>query len=181
MFIMYDSTDINEIPNGAHAIACYRNGIYENEHAARKRFPHSFILPISVRDVVACDCYDIERGDYRIDEAAQLVRYAHSHGIWRPCLYANESDWITLHQDLAGAGIARDQYRAWQAHYDGISTVPIGFDAKQFTARALGRNLDESVCNTGFFPPAKPHSDKSLNAMIEYDLDDKSWTVHGIS
>ena len=181
MFIMYDSTDVVNIPNGAHAVACYRNGIYANEQQARQRFPHAFILPISVRGIIACDCYDIERGDYRTDQAVQLVQYAHLHGIWRPCLYASESDWAAIHTDLANAGIHRDQYRAWQAHYDNVAAVPIGYDAKQFTDRALGRNLDESVCNTGFFPPAKPHNDRSLNAMIKYDPDDKSWTVHGIS
>jgi hypothetical protein len=67
---------------------------------------------------------------------------------------------------LARAGIDRSQVRLWTAHYTGhahLCTATCGFgfrwtaDATQWTDRALGRNLDESVCTDSFFgPPPSP-------------------------
>ena len=184
MFVMYDNVDLNLIPNGPHAVGCYRNGRYANEDQARKRFPHARILPISVTGDVPCDCYDIETGDYTPDYAAQLVKTALQHNIWRPCLYANLSTMPAVKHDLEANGVQRNEVRLWVAAYDGVPIIPAGYDAKQFTDRALGRSLDESVCNDTFFRPSSelavaPHepAEKVPAARVTFDPDSGEWTI----
>jgi hypothetical protein len=178
MFVMYDSVDLNQIPKQPHAIACYRNGDTANEHQARLRFPHARILPISVTGAVPCECYDIERGDYTPDHVPELLRLALHEGITRPCFYASLSVMPEIHQQLKSTGIPRTRIRLWVAYYNGNADLPAEYDAHQFTNRALGRNLDESICSDTFFAPASlpKHSD-THRAEIDYDIDTHTWSI----
>jgi hypothetical protein len=182
MFVMYDSVDLSQVPHNPHAVAVYRNGRYANEREARARFPHAHILTIDVTGSIIADCLDIERYDATPQQAPGWINKCHRAGIWRPCLYASENVWkTTLWQLLQDAQIPHTHYRAWVAKYDGLSQVPNGFDAKQFTDRALGRNLDESVCSDGFFPTqaSKPPVHHWDNASISFNPHTGQWKIHG--
>lgn len=157
MFTMYDSVTIDEIPAEPHAVAAYINGKYQNLAAAHERFPHARILSISVQglDTVA-DCYDIENGDYHPDQAADLYDVAHKAGVWRPCFYADLSNMPAVKESLRKVdGLTNADIRLWVAYYDNVANIPPGYDAHQFTCKALGRNLDESLCDSTFFQPAQ--------------------------
>jgi hypothetical protein len=157
MFTMYDSVTIDEIPAAPHAVAAYINGKYANADAARERFPHARILTISVEGDVAADCYDIENGDYNPADAPRLLKIAQDAGIWRPCFYADLSNMPAV--KIALKGTVRTDIRLWVAAYAGTSLsdaaglLAQGYDAHQFETNALGRNLDESLCDSDFFRP----------------------------
>jgi hypothetical protein len=155
MFVMYDSVTLAAVPAGPHAVACYRNGLYANEEQARRLFPHARILPISVAGAVECDCYDIETGDYSPSDVPELLSVALHARVWRPCFYANLSTMPRVVEQLRSTGVRRDSYRLWVAYYNGHTDLPVEYDAHQFTDRALGRNLDESICRDTFFAPVK--------------------------
>lgn len=180
MFLMYDAVTVGNIPNGPHAVAGYINGDFVTVPELRKRFPHARVLEISVGGIVPAHCYDIERGDYNPDQAAELFKVAHEHDIWRPCFYADLSHMPAVKASLETVIPNREAVRLWVAAWDGISQVPAGYDAHQFTDKALGRDLDESVCLSDFFGPVKPapKPDKALRAVVEVDPDTNTWQVH---
>lgn len=171
MFVMYDSVTLSEIPRDPHAVAAYVDGHFANYKEALVAFPHARLLGISTGSRVATDCYDIETGDYHPDEAGHLWHIAADMNVWKPCFYANLSTMPAVKASLDAAGISRNAYRLWVASWDDTTIIPEGYDAKQFTDRALGRNLDESVCRSDFFRPApvkpKPVGPKVFGTLFD--------------
>jgi hypothetical protein len=178
MYIMYDTVTLDAVPNAPHAVACYRNGKYANETEARKRFPHARILPISVAGIIPCEAYDVETGDYRPDQCAELYTVARANGLTRPCFYANLSTMPAIKQSLSHVVKDPKEVRLWVAIWDGTTVIPHGYDAKQFTDRALGRNLDESICVDDFFTPAGKTvnaTHTAATATVKYE--DGKWSI----
>jgi hypothetical protein len=188
MFTMYDSVTETEIPKEPHAVAAYINGDYANYEACKKLFPRARLLTISVTGDVVADCYDMEKGDYPNDKAAELYRTAKNGGVWRPCFYAQLSGNMPAVKASLNTvqGIVRDDVRFWVAYYNGLADLPAGYDAHQFTKSALGRNLDESICADTFFKPADKAVDVpvsepvkvpiNLDVSLTYDPHTDSWS-----
>jgi hypothetical protein len=57
---------------------------------------------------------------------------------------------------LEAAHIPRDDIFEWDADYTYVPHLDAGFDATQFTDKALGRSLDESEVTLRFLSIAKP-------------------------
>lgn len=187
MFTMYDSVDLSQVPNAPHAVAAYINGKDANYEEAKRRFPHARILRISVEGIVPADMYDVEKGDYNPEQVPDLYRCAKEHGIWRPGFYGQLSGVMPAIKNNLNkiAGLVREDVRLMVAYYNGTPDLPHGYDAHQFTDRALGRNLDESICADTFFqpihptPPA-PHPAEIWKAELEVNLDNGEWKVQGV-
>lgn len=165
MWAMFDSVTVSEIPSSANAVAGYVGGIYptDSHNALVRRFPHAHVLSIAVNAEENAECLDVERGDATPDQAPAWFRRQRSRGVARPALYASLSALDGLMGIMRDAGIARHEYRVWSAHYTfeaHICGVNCGLspaaDGTQWTDKALGRNLDESLLNSGFFDGAKP-------------------------
>lgn len=174
MFVMYDSVDTAEIPSHANAVGAYAGGNFPTYMSVKRGWPHAHVLSIAVNsgehrcaDGTAIECLDIEPGDATPSLAPAWFHAQRSIGVKRPCFYGSLS-WVPqIEAALHGAGIARHEYRVWSAHYTfhahicgpqcGLSTSA---DATQWTDRALGRNLDESLCNGAFFAstPTPPNT-----------------------
>lgn len=175
MFFMYDSVDINTIPANPHAVLGYVNGQYANTDELAKRFPHARLLKMSVTGYIAAEGYDLERGDYPPDQAGELHGKAKDGGIWRPCFYAALSNMTAVKTSLAAAGVDRSDVRLLVASWDDVPLVPPGYDGKQFTSRALGRNLDESVLLDTFFQPAKPTDVTWDEVKVSFNRNTGEW------
>lgn len=170
MITMYDSVDVAAIPHDAQAVAGYRDGKYQTYPELVTRFPATPKLSIVVFAKDDGDCLDIENGDASIGDAPGWVKRQHARGQKRPVLYTSLSNVNTLHDELSKAAVYRGEWRLWSADYvgfpkingpaDGISTYA---DATQYTDKALGRNLDASLCSTTFFGAA-PKPDKFVPA-----------------
>ena len=185
MFVMFDSVNVQEIPSLANtnrdAVAGYVDGLFRNEQEVIAHDPQAHHLSIAVFATDVADCLDIENGDATPEQAPAWWHHATMHGIWRPCLYASLSVIPDVVHHLEAAGIHRSSYRLWSAHYTGQPHVEPGTDATQWTDRALGRNLDESLCLDTFFP-SHPRAKKSPPhrvdvALLEYEPDTGHWTV----
>jgi hypothetical protein len=187
---MFDAVDLTQIPPGADAYAGYVDGAWITAPALRARFPGAHILSIAVFPEDDADCLDVEPGDATPQQAPVWVRRQQSRGIMRPVLYCSASVVNEVLGNLAAAGIGRSEVRLWSAHYTGISghicgpgscmyIDPAGrpvpaCDGTQWTSRALGRNLDESVLCDDFFGAPAPLELVEDDDMIMVSVDQAS-------
>lgn len=166
---MFDDVNVSLIPKDAKAVAGYVDGHWATWNSVSKLFPNAKKLRIAVFAQDNGDCLDVEPGDASAVQAApwvkrQLANWSKSHhDVARPVVYTNASSGQQLINILSKAGLKYGQdYLWWSAHYDPalgqhLCGPHCGFDLKvtahatQFTDRALGRSLDESICAPGFF------------------------------
>jgi hypothetical protein len=155
---MYDSIEVDQIPLNAKAVAGYTGGRWPTWKELVLRFPHAHILPIAISARENAECLDVEAGNATPTDAPAWFYRQIERGIDRPVFYASLSAMGLVIVALNKAGIHREQYRIWTAHYtytphicgpsEGLTTHA---DATQWTDKALGRNLDESLCGDMFF------------------------------
>jgi hypothetical protein len=151
---------VSQIPADAEAVAGYTSGLFPTWSLLVQAFPNAKRLSIAVNAEQDADCLDIENGDARPDQAAAWHARQRARGVLRPCLYADTSTMPAVVSALTAAGIGRNSYRLWTAHFTDVPHIEAGSDATQWTDHALGRNLDSSLCVPSFFDeaPVKPTS-----------------------
>lgn len=178
MLIGYDSTTLGAIPHHPQVVFAYHDGDYSDYMAARRLFPHSHVFSIAVRAEDDADFLDIEKLDATPPQAHDWLARQLKRGVWRPGLYGSISTMPAIEQAIAGLHIPREHYRLWSAHYTGTPHVEDGCDGTQWTDRALGRNLDESLLYPTFIPPKPALSGSRIwRATVGVDLKDGHWTV----
>lgn len=153
---MYDATTVGNIPRHARAVAGYVNGLYTTFPLLIKYFPKAHRLSIAVNAEVDADILDIESGDATNDDAISwFSRKPSNRGF-----YTSVSNVNALVSKLETAGIHRDQYILWTAHYSlkhicGPKTCNYGgnliaaADGTQWTTH--GETVDESKIRRNFF------------------------------
>jgi hypothetical protein len=158
--VMYDSVTVSAIPGDAKAVAGYTAGRFPTLPTLQQHFPKARKLSIAVASRFDAECLDVEPGDATPEVAAAWVKRQHARGVGRPVIYCSVSSAQTVLSKLAGAGIARSQIRLWTAHFTFKPhrcgpECGFGFsgraDATQWTDKALGRNLDESLVDPSFW------------------------------
>jgi hypothetical protein len=157
---MYDDVTLSLIPANAPAVAGYVGGRWPTYHELATRFPHAKRLSIAVNAGEDAECLDVEPGDATVSQAAAWIKRQRNRGVKRPVVYCSVSQARGVVSALKAAGLGRSSYRLWTAHYTGrahLCSSACGFgmpttaDATQWTDRALGRSLDESLCAHGFW------------------------------
>lgn len=167
MSIMFDAVDIGQIPAGAPAVAGYVNGNYVTFGQLSAMFPHANRLSIAVTAEADADALDVEPEDATSGQVPAWYQRQKARGAARPVIYASVSRMTTgILPVLKQAGIARPDVRLWSAHYTysahlcgpgSCGAMPVQADATQWTDKALGRKLDQSVLASDFFgPPPQP-------------------------
>ena len=149
-FTMYDSVDVNTIPSDSQAVAGYVGGKWPTFSELLVKFPHAKHLSIAVNSGEDAMALDVEAGDATVEDINVWVRRQHSRGLKAPIIYASLSVMSSILETLKSNDIARDEVRLFVADYTKVAHIPAGFDACQWTDRALGRNLDESLCEPWF-------------------------------
>ncbi len=162
MWVMYDSTDVGQIPTNAQAVAGYVGGHWPTYPELVKRFPHAQHLSIAVSAQEDADCLDIEKGDATPADAPGWYHRQRARGLTRPAFYGSLSLIPAIMSTLGFAGIPRSAYRILSAHYTGhphICGPACGLsppaDGTQWTG---GNRYDESLLSSAFFnaPPPSP-------------------------
>ena len=157
---MFDDVNVALIPKWAKAVAGYVGGNWPTFVKLHGLFPHAKLLSIAIAADEDADALDIEKGDATIDQAAVWYARQKKRGVKRPALYIQLSEAQALVNTLAHAGIKRSSYRLITAHYSYrrhfcSAKCGLGFtgraDATQWTDKALGRSLDETICDRHFF------------------------------
>lgn len=169
-------TLLGQHASGAHALAGYVNGSFANfaelvtEHGKSGKFLLS--IDVSNKPGAGAQCLDIESGDAVTADAPSWFRATQAAGAkardfrWFPKLYTSESNLPALVKVMTKAKIPRASYLLWSAHYTDKAHIcgpsscgsKVQADATQWTDRAFGVSLDESLCSAQFFagPPALP-------------------------
>lgn len=163
---MFDDITISLIPSSAAAVAGYVDGNWPTYSSLKAKFPNAHLLSIAVRASDNATCLDVETGDATNAQAVGWVKAQHARGLARPVVYTNAGNAQSLINTLAANGVARSTYLLWTAHYTGTSHLcaktGCGYpnaDGTQFTSKALGKSLDESLVSDAFFGaniPVKP-------------------------
>lgn len=158
--VMYDAVDVGQIPADAGAVAGYVDGHFPTFRKLSRFKANRLSITVTASNDAAC--LDVEPGDATPELAAGWVRRQLDRGQYRPVIYASRDTMPAIIHALQAAGIDRSRVRLWSAHW-GIgphicSSVACGAsftaDGTQFTDKALGRSLDESLLVDDFFPAA---------------------------
>lgn len=159
---MFDDINVSLDPPNAYAYAGYVDGSFANFGTLEKMFPKAHLLSITVFGNKADAC-DVENGDMTNADVYAWFKAMEADGVWRPCVYTQASNMAAMQATMKANGFARSSYRLWSAHYTGTphfcapNTCGFGLDqadATQFTDRALGKSLDESIVADDFFAPS---------------------------
>lgn len=159
--VMYDSITLSEIPADAPAVAGYVGGRWPTFPQLAVRWPRAHRLSIAVNASQRARCLDIEPGDATPGQAPGWFRSLADSSEGKPVLYSSASTVGPVIATMSAAGIARNRYLIWSAHYTyrehicapSVCGYPAA-DATQWTDKALGRNLDRSLCSDQFFAAA---------------------------
>ena len=166
MITLFDSVDPAQLPSGdGYAYAGYVSGRWPDFAAIKARFPGAHVLSIAIDASHDADCLDVETGDATPAQAPAWWFRQKARGVERPCLYASALAMETgVIPALRRGGIDPAGARLWSAHYSGSAHIcapsscglmSIAADGTQWTDRALGRDLDQSLLAADFFgaPP----------------------------
>ena len=148
---MYDSIEVKQIPADAEAVAGYINGKWPTYRDLLLRFPKAHHLSITITASEDAECLDIETGDATVSDVPVWFKRQTARRVRKPVLYTSFDNVPALNKTMGDAGIHRSDYRIWSAHYVGSQHLDEGCDATQYTDKALGRNLDASLCSGSFF------------------------------
>lgn len=181
MRTMYDSTTPEVIPPDATAVGGYPHGDFVTWPFLTKHFRKANKLSFGIRTShTDCACLDCEKGDVDPTDIAGIFDWCRVRQRMgkRPKWYASRDNCPGIIKGLAEHGLKRDEYHILSAHYatdkdgnhiphicsPGGCGASFTADGTQWTDKALGRNLDESLLSDSFFPPAprrkpkvKPH------------------------
>jgi peptidoglycan hydrolase-like protein with peptidoglycan-binding domain len=178
MLTMFDSISISQLPGGTgYCYAGYVNGSWPTYNSVVADFPGHNVLSIAVNAGANADCLDVENFDATPGQAAGWYARQLARGVQRPCIYASAGVVSTILSLLAAAGVTRSAVRIWSAHYTtqhicgpNVCGYPAA-DGTQWTSRAMGRNLDQSMLVNDFFgtvpPPAPPNSTVTYLTVAE--------------
>jgi peptidoglycan hydrolase-like protein with peptidoglycan-binding domain len=177
---MFDTAYSNQFPPGAAAYAGYVDGglgDQPNYGHITSAFPGAHHLSIALFPDKDADALDVENGAARPSDIAGWYARQRRRGIDRPVIYANASTMETsVVPVIRAAPILRSAVRLWSAHYTetphicgpgSCGATSIGMDGTQWTSRALGRDLDQSLLLDDFFGTPVPSSSP---AYAEFDM-----------
>lgn len=164
MITAYDSVTLGTVPSDAQALAGYTSGFWPTYGPMRTQFPKlakaGRIMSIAVNVEHDADVLDCEPRDATPDQVPAWVERQLARGVKRPVVYSSVSEYPQILAQLKANGISRNEIRIWTAHYGhehlcSAKCNDFGFtdlaDATQWTDKALGRNLDQSLCQDEFW------------------------------
>ena len=179
--VMYDSVDVSQFPPNPQAVAGYVGGHWPTYNELVAKFPNALHLSIAVQASQHARCLDVEPGDATPAQAPGWFQGHADHSQGLPVLYGSASAVNEINTAMQRAGISRDRYLIWSAHYTFhahiCSPQTCGYppaDATQWTDKSGGKNLDESLCADYFFqrhpaPPPTPEGTIAITGFLMQD------------
>lgn len=159
-----DSLDVSGMPHGLPVYAGYNQGGFGGNLAEVKAHFGSGPHYVSITPFVSPGSMvlDVEPGDATASETPSFFRLGPQGGALKPWIYTSAGDLQAVINDLASAGISRDRYYLWSAHWIGLhicSKSVCGYptaDATQYNSSQT-RDLDVfSAYMFGAAPPPPP-------------------------
>lgn len=157
-FEQYDAVTVGNIPSNPFAVAGYTSGLYLTWPVLLRDFPRAHHVSIAISVLHHADCLDDEPGDASPSQAGAWVLADIKAGFARPCVYGDLSNMPAIQASIRAALGAnwRTHVFLWLAWYRFVPGLVAGYDAVQWTDKALGRGLDESTVTPAFLSIAQP-------------------------
>lgn len=168
---MFDGVTVADLPAGFSAYAGYYNGAFANLTALRERFPHATIVSITPSGEHGAMFFDIEPGDGVNSEIAAFLK---AGGVG---FYTAGSNVAAAIAECSNAGIPRDTYRVWSAHWIGSHVCApdtCGYPQSDGTQYESTADWDASLLSSsGFFtkPSSGPDFPIKAGSPAAYILD----------
>lgn len=166
--LMFDDINPALLPAGYDAYAGYVDGKWPDFNVIKAKFPSARILSVDVNGSnTGANALDVEPGDANNQTAVTWVKAKINAKAALIVIYTSVSNVNALVQALTDAGVPRTAYKIWSAHYGagahmcGPATCGLtkwACDGTQFTSKALGADLDESLIDDNFFGSPLPIS-----------------------
>jgi hypothetical protein len=160
---MYDAVVVSRLPRDGGAYAGYVDGSWATMESLPGMFPDTNILSVTT-GLGAAQGIDVEPGNEGWNnECAAVPGWVQSRieaGVHRPVIYIAGSSMQLVIDRMNAAGISRDKYRLWSAHWDGshiCGPASCRLPEADATQWACVNNLyDVSLLNPGFFDQPAP-------------------------
>lgn len=113
----YDSTSVDDLPDGGDWYAGYTDGMYANMSELAARFPDKPLVDISPLGRIPASVVDVEPGCvWPVQAAVQRVMEFRAQGL-DPDVYVSAANMWDLYNEFAAMGYRQPGY--WTAHYAG--------------------------------------------------------------
>jgi hypothetical protein len=175
--VMGDAVNPAALPSGLGAYAGYDDGHWPDYLAIKGAHPFVPVVEITVWLSNQGVCLDIENGDAVPAQGPGYVLARAQAGIWRPILYGSRSILPAIMGACSNAGIGRDRYRIWSAHYGqgqhicgpGTCGSSVQADGTQWIDHG---SWDESILPDWFFgaPPPSPIQYPPASSGVPYPI-----------
>ena len=181
---MYDSIDLSQFPSNPEAVAGYVGGYWPTYNELCKKFPNAHHLSIAVNKSQRARCFDIEPGNAVPSDGPAWFKNYGDDSEGPIVIYCGASASQQVINAMSSGGIARSRYLLWSAHYTykehtcgpGTCGYPQA-DGTQWTDKAMGRNLDQSIVSDAFFgtapaptpTPPEPADELSICTVVNAD------------
>lgn len=157
----FDSVSIGQIPSNSQAVAGYLNGSWPTFGSLVAAHPSALRLPITVHSAPVAGypvvCEDSEPGNPPASTTGPWAKAEIALGV-KPCVYSMLS-WMPAIKASLRAWLGpnwRAMVLLWDANWTFVAHIDPGYDGTQFTDKARGLNLDESLMSTAFYVIPKP-------------------------
>ncbi len=177
---MYDSIDLSQFPSDPEAVAGYVGGYWPTYNELVQKFPHAHHLSIAVNQSQRARCLDIEPGNCGPEDGPGWFKTYGDDSDGLIVIYCGASASQSVINAMSNGGIGRDRYLLWSAHYtykEHICGPACGYpqaDGTQWTDKAMGRNLDQSIVGDVFFqaaPAPSPTPDEGVEPFVVVKAD----------
>ncbi len=158
---MYDSTVVASLPAAAFAYAGYFNGTYANMAPLKARFPNAQLVSVTPDGEKGALYIDVEPGNVTAAAVPGFIK-AGGLGFYASPGASGEYSVQACIDVCTAAGIARNKYRVWSAHWIGrhiCSPSTCGYPQADGTQYVSTAGWDESAVNSPSFfqlPPPDP-------------------------
>lgn len=126
LLTMYDGVTVSNLPAGGSAYVGYADGNWPNLVGVRARFPGLPILVLTTGLGIG-DGVDVEPGNVAWNNGCAAVpgwvKDRIAAGVYRPVVYISSAYSQMIINLLAAAGLSRDQYRLFSAHWNSVNHV----------------------------------------------------------
>ena len=165
---MYDDVNVSLLPANTAVAGGYIGGNWLNAGEVRHKFPRAKVINIAISASEDGDCLDVENGDAMNAQAPGWFKKREGHTLTpKPWLYTSAGDIAALVATMQRAGVARNRYYIWSAHYTYQAHIcspkacgyPVA-DGTQWTDKSGGKNLDQSLVNTYMLPGSTSAANK---------------------
>lgn len=178
METMFDSVNIENIPENSPWVAGYVNGIWPTYDSLVKKFPNANHVSITINAYEAADVLDVEKGDAQPDQVITWVKAMRENGR-TPVVYCGPSTMGQIQNEFIKANEAEPFF--WVADWTGVPHLYPGSVATQWADGSETYPGLAKFCDTSLVSPNWPKKKTSVVHSLEKKVIPMKFTNESLS